>query len=85
MAAARTGQGETPIQHIRMAADLWEALKARAKEVDGVSGPEVMRRLAMRYVSGEIKAGPARAWTGDQSVVRSESAGPSKTPEHDQR
>ncbi|MGC5012997.1 hypothetical protein ACLQ2R_19720 [Streptosporangium sp. DT93] len=60
--AARTGRGETPIQHIRMEDDLWDAIKARAKEVDGITGPEAMRRLGIRYVNGEIKAGPKRAW-----------------------
>ncbi|MFD8564829.1 hypothetical protein ACFV1N_46830 [Streptosporangium canum] len=60
--AARTGRGETPIQHIRMEDELWAAIKAQAQEAEGISGPEAMRRLGIRYANGEIKAGPKRAW-----------------------
>jgi hypothetical protein len=63
--AARTGRGDTPIQHIRMDPQLWAAIKAHAKDTDGISGPEAMRRLGIRYITGEIKAGPKRDWTPD--------------------
>lgn len=59
--AARTGRGETPIQHIRMDKALWEAIKARATQ-DGISGPEALRRLGIRYLTGDIKVGPKREW-----------------------
>ncbi|WP_157383234.1 hypothetical protein [Nonomuraea coxensis] len=64
-----------------MADDLWKAFQARAKDVDGISGPEAIRRLAVRYVLGEVKAGPKKEW----GPVRAESAERSDTPDNDQR